>query len=245
MNMPEVRCFLCLDDGKVLKLPPGDSQIETVIDNPHRYCEIEAIPSRIQYQWLDDFIKHIPDEDIRIRMEAAINGKGAFRRFKDILLSLPEERRRWFEYRDQMMRQHILNWVHKHEIEPENSPPWEILGEAYSMSVDDDIGPRPAPSLIYNRSQTAAAPYANNSFVPTTTTGNLVLGTTGNGASVIPMRPHVGSALALNRQHLVEELREYLIEWCDHTLPKEANISPIKLEELAFELAKRFPLSIN
>ena len=77
MNMPEVRCFLSIEDGRVLKLPPGDPALATVRADPQRYIAIDAIPSRIQYQWLDEFIKSIDDESVRGRMEAAINGKGA------------------------------------------------------------------------------------------------------------------------------------------------------------------------
>ena len=84
MNMPEVRCFLSLDDGRVLKLPPGDASLATVRADPQRYVPVEAIPSRIQYQWLDEFIHSIEEGEVRTRMEAAINGKGAFRRFKEI-----------------------------------------------------------------------------------------------------------------------------------------------------------------
>lgn len=124
MNMPEVRCFLSLETGKVLKLPPGDPKLAEVRQQIDSYAAIETIPSRIQYQWLDEFIRSVDDEEIRGRMEAAINGKGAFRRFKDILLTLPEERRRWFEYRDHKMRERIVDWVRERGINAENDPPW-------------------------------------------------------------------------------------------------------------------------
>src|SRR5688572_1318414 len=124
MNMPEVRCYLSLEDGHVLKLPPGDAQLTKVRGEPERFAPIDAVPSRIQYQWLDAFIKTVDDEATRARMEAAINGKGAFRRFKDILLTLPDERRRWFEFRDVMMRKRIVDWVREQGIEPANEPTW-------------------------------------------------------------------------------------------------------------------------
>jgi hypothetical protein len=128
MNMPEVRCFLSLEDGRVLKVPPGDPRLAQVREQTNRYSAIEAIPSRIQYQWLDDFIHQVDDMAVRARMEAAINGKGAFRRFKDILLTLPDERRRWFEYRDVKMRERIVEWVAEQGVHALNQPPW--LGEA-------------------------------------------------------------------------------------------------------------------
>ncbi len=124
MNMPEVRCFLSLETGKILKLPPGDPKLAEVRQQIDSYAAIETIPSRIQYQWLDEFIRSVDEEDLRDRMEAAINGKGAFRRFKDILLTLPEERRRWFEFRDHKMRERIVDWVRERGIDAENDPPW-------------------------------------------------------------------------------------------------------------------------
>ncbi len=129
MAMPEVRCFLSLEDGKVVKLPPGDPGAAQAQASNDKYVTIETIPSRIQYQWVDDFTKSIDDEALRARMEAAINGKGAFRRFKDILLTIPDERRRWFEFRDQKMRDRIVDWVREKNIEPLNDPPWSNHAE--------------------------------------------------------------------------------------------------------------------
>lgn len=201
MNMPEVRCFLSVEDGRVLKLPPGDPALGTVRADPQRYVPIDAIPSRIQYQWLDEFIKSIDDETVRGRMEAAINGKGAFRRFKDILLTLPDERRRWFEYRDQMMRQRIIDWVREQGIAPLNDAPWTAEGGGVIMpSSDPELQGMPMPPMPAIVKAPAAAP---------------------------------------NSPHEVEALRDFLIEWSDgrevHSVP-----SPLELEKLAMEIAKRF-----
>ncbi len=124
LAMPDVRCYLSASDGSVLKLPPGDPQLAAVQAAPDQYLFIEPVPSRIQYQWVDEFTKTVEDAGIRARMEGAINGKGAFRRFKDILLTLPEERRRWFEYRDQMMRRRLVDWLREKGIESIDEPPW-------------------------------------------------------------------------------------------------------------------------
>ena len=67
MNMPEVRCFLSLDDGRVLKVPPGDARLAQVREQGTQYSPIEAIPSRIQYQWLDDFIRNVEDPAVKAK----------------------------------------------------------------------------------------------------------------------------------------------------------------------------------
>jgi len=70
-------------------------------------------------------------------MEAAINGKGAFRRFKDILLTLPDERRRWFEYRDRRMRIRVVEWIEENSIEPLNEPVWSEEGADQTPSGEE------------------------------------------------------------------------------------------------------------
>lgn len=142
MNMPELRCFFCLDDGSVLKLPPGSPELESVRNDSKRYVPVEVIPSRIQYQWICDFTASLEDQNSRVRVEAAINGKGAFRRFKDILLTMPEERKQWFDYRDQRMRTRIAEWVGEHNIIPLNPAPWSADGipeESSEPALEDKI----------------------------------------------------------------------------------------------------------
>jgi hypothetical protein len=37
---------------------------------------------------------------------------------------LPDERRRWFEFRDELLRQRIVEWIREIGIETTNEPPW-------------------------------------------------------------------------------------------------------------------------
>ncbi|MBI5509641.1 MAG: hypothetical protein HY903_12885 [Deltaproteobacteria bacterium] len=138
MPVPDVRCYLSLADGSIVKLPPGDPGFAAVQSNKADYVAIDAIPSRIQYQWVDEFVATIADPDLKTRVEAAINGKGAFRRFKDILLTSPEERRRWFEFRDEKMRQRIVEWVREKSIEPKNEPPWSAGAVSSATKQQND-----------------------------------------------------------------------------------------------------------
>lgn len=139
MNMPEVKCFLCLDDGKVVKVRPGDQMLAEVRADRDHYALIDAIPSRIQYQWLAGFITGVEDPDAKVKLDAAVNGKGAFRRFKDILLTLPDERRRWFEYRDLQMRQRVIEWIREQGIEPTNDPVWHAPEKKPQVNKPQDV----------------------------------------------------------------------------------------------------------
>ncbi|MCP4418392.1 MAG: hypothetical protein GY805_17370, partial [Chloroflexi bacterium] len=48
---------------------------------------------------------------LREVLEVALNGRGAFRRFKDALLRYPQERERWFAYSTQRWRVRIDDWL--------------------------------------------------------------------------------------------------------------------------------------
>lgn len=243
MNMPEVRCFLSIEDGRVLKLPPGDPTLGTVRADPQRYIAVDAIPSRIQYQWLDEFIKSIEEEDIRARMEAAINGKGAFRRFKDILLTLPDERRRWFEYRDQMMRQRIIEWVREQGVVPVNEAPW-TLGEGSSEAAEMAQDAQSRQPISYASHTPGHAVASHTVHTPHTTHTSHTHTHNTRQPSVMTMPPSGNVALRpretlVNNPHEIEALRDFLIEYFDKR-PNPQAPGPLELEEVAGQIAKRF-----
>ena len=65
---------------------------------------------------MEKFVGSVVDEPLRERLIISIDGKGAFRRFKDVLLAYPAERERWFSYRADLLHWHIQNWLEQHEI---------------------------------------------------------------------------------------------------------------------------------
>ena len=74
----------------------------------------EPIPkaeSHEGYEDMEDFIATVEDEHLRELFEVAINGKGAFRRFKDVMARYPEERERWFCFKDDKMKEGALEWL--------------------------------------------------------------------------------------------------------------------------------------
>ena len=236
MNMPEVRCFLDLTNGKVLKLPPGDPTLPAVLGEPQTNLPIGPIPSREQYQWLDEFIKSIEDGDIRDRMEAAINGKGAFRRFKDILLTLPDERRRWFEYRDKMMQMYTAEFLRQSGIVATNEAPWGPLElpETPISHLSPVPGGLPAVGVSgHHHPVSSSLPGMN--VMPG---ANMLPGMDAMPGNVQPPAP-ARTSPALSEKHELEALRDFLIEYADSRTP-EAMVNPLQLEELASQIGKRF-----
>jgi predicted nucleotidyltransferase len=72
---------------------------------------IEPIASR--EGWLDmaDFIEQIGDARARDLLARAIEGRGAFRRFKDTLLEFPDLREAWFDFHRIRMERRAIEWL--------------------------------------------------------------------------------------------------------------------------------------
>lgn len=94
-----------MDDEETRKLK---DQIEEDFD---RYERIPKAESQERYEDMQNFIATVEDEHFAKLLEVAINGKGAFRRFKDVLLNYPEERGRWSQFKDDRTQERALEWL--------------------------------------------------------------------------------------------------------------------------------------
>jgi hypothetical protein len=83
-----------------------------------RYIELPDVTSRDGYRDMEAFIETVDNPGVQQRLWAAIEGRGAFRPFKDTLTRYPAERERWFAFRDQRSRARILAWLADEDIEP-------------------------------------------------------------------------------------------------------------------------------
>lgn len=127
-NSPDQESFLDLENGDLLSIVDGEPDAAArrakVAANPTRYLRVDPASSREQYRWMERFVSSVADPPLRERLLIAIDGKGAFRRFKDVLLAFPAERERWFVYRSEVLHFHIQTWVEHTKIEVANPPPW-------------------------------------------------------------------------------------------------------------------------
>src|SRR6266566_7887896 len=78
---------------------------------------IDPLPSWIWYQDMADFADTIAREHARQRLARAIQGKGAFRRFKDELHDrYPDPLPAWYAFRDTPARQRAVQWLADHAL---------------------------------------------------------------------------------------------------------------------------------
>src|ERR1041384_4047122 len=127
-NSPDTDSYLDLSTGRVITITTGDPEAtlnrQQVSENIRNYLRVDPASSREQYRWMEKFVGSVSDEPLRERLIISIDGKGAFRRFKDVLLAYPAERERWFSYRAELLHWHIQQWLEQHDIKTTNEPPW-------------------------------------------------------------------------------------------------------------------------
>lgn len=87
-------------------------------DEEGRFIEIPQRESYEGYDEMLEFIETVSDSHLRDRLEDAVSGKGAFRRFKNVLLEYPGERQRWFDFQASNMNRRALEWLDSIGIEP-------------------------------------------------------------------------------------------------------------------------------
>jgi hypothetical protein len=127
-NAPDTESFLDVTTGQVVSLMAGDPEAPTlkerVAGNIGNFIRVDPASSREQYRWMERFVLSVTDPALRERLVMAIDGKGAFRRFKDVLIGYPAERERWFTYRADLLHWHMHNWLLERQVEPIAPAPW-------------------------------------------------------------------------------------------------------------------------
>lgn len=155
-NSPDQESFLDLETGDLLSITEGEPDAAArrgkVSGTPERFLRVDPASSREQYRWMERFVGSVSDEPLRDRLQVAIDGKGAFRRFKDVLLAFPAERERWFSYRSDLLHFHMQTWVEHMKITTANPPPWgQVETPAEPVNVPRPQTTGEAPGEILRR----------------------------------------------------------------------------------------------
>jgi hypothetical protein len=115
------RYFLNLVSGEVvsfsdyLGLSEEDEHILEDIDGSDDYIAVERIPSSEAYQWMVDFVEETVapvDEHAAEKLFIALDGKGAFRRFKDTLYSVDDRwLQAWYQWKQTRLEAVVDEWL--------------------------------------------------------------------------------------------------------------------------------------
>jgi len=127
-NAPEVHSYLNLETGDVVRIVDGIAEPATharIAADPG-YLRVDPVSSREQYRWMERFIVTIEESELRKKLVGAIDGKGAFRRFKDVLMAFPIDRERWFAFRSERLRIAIESWLEAHGLKAQEREQWQV-----------------------------------------------------------------------------------------------------------------------
>lgn len=110
--------------GEVWSSAPMEHARETEEDppdfeDPERWLYVGPGGSNDGYRDMEDFIATVSDRARADRLVTAIDGRGAFRRFKDTLARWPDEQRRWYRFSDERCRGRARRWL----AAPASGPP--------------------------------------------------------------------------------------------------------------------------
>ena len=94
--------------------------LDILLDEDERYIRIPERASYSAYKSMVEFIETIEDPILREDLSAALDGRGAFRKFKDVLIDYPKERKRWHGYNAKSMKREIIEWLDSVGVEPES-----------------------------------------------------------------------------------------------------------------------------
>jgi hypothetical protein len=80
-------------------------------DDPDRWLWVRCGGSREAYRDMQDFIDTVGDVDRADRLGIAIEGRGAFGRFKDVLRRRPDDFDRWHAFSEERQRGRARAWL--------------------------------------------------------------------------------------------------------------------------------------
>ncbi|XID94896.1 UPF0158 family protein [Paenibacillaceae bacterium WGS1546] len=107
------------EDKPIDDLPDWQQDnIEAAIDVIENYENYKELPTKFdinEYSMMENFCYELKNHDQRDLLLDAINGRGAFRRFKDKVYQLGIEKD-WFAFRDEQYKQVAIDWCDEHGI---------------------------------------------------------------------------------------------------------------------------------
>lgn len=126
-HAPELENYLDLRSGQVIPVTdyvpddPEYAELEEQREDTTLYRLIDPVPSRQGWLWMEEFAEHVADPRAREALLRAIEGSGAFGRFKRTLLAYPDLRDEWFRFQEERLLEYARDWLVNERIDAELS----------------------------------------------------------------------------------------------------------------------------
>lgn len=109
------------DTEEIENLPKWERELVPVVQEileGDRYEPIPRVESYQVYDLMAEFAETVSNRRLQRLLSVALDGKGAFGRFKRVMENYPEERERWFKFKLAEMSKWIREWLNDLDIEP-------------------------------------------------------------------------------------------------------------------------------
>lgn len=114
-------------------------------DDKNRFLLIPKRESREGYEIMVSFTGTVDDRRLREKLDIALDGRGAFRRFRRVLNDYPDALEKWYKFKDDWMRDEAVQWLLEHGIEPV-----QVVSGYYDddgTEINADLLPKPGLCL--------------------------------------------------------------------------------------------------
>lgn len=96
-----------------------DEKLEELIDNnPERFMRFPTKFEIHDYSIMESFILSYSNSSLRDRLLSAIKGRGAFRKFKDLIIQFEIEEE-WYKYQETAYKKIAILWCRDNDLEYE------------------------------------------------------------------------------------------------------------------------------
>ncbi|MGH7818858.1 MAG: UPF0158 family protein [Candidatus Binatia bacterium] len=124
---PDWEAYLDLETGVVTLHPSGSDDLDELDDEeseavPHGGVEIPRVESREEYRLMAQFATDLDEDDVREQLELALDGRGAFGRFRQVLARHPDLRARWERRHDEWLLAEARLWLEGLGVDAELRP---------------------------------------------------------------------------------------------------------------------------
>ncbi|MEK6742169.1 MAG: UPF0158 family protein [Nitrospirota bacterium] len=113
-------------------------------DEKYRFLLIPKRDSREAYDLMADFAESVKDKGLREKLAIALDGKGAFRRFRTVL-EQSGELDRWYAFKEERSRDAAVEWLLENGIEPV-----QVISGYFNddgTEINPDLVPKPGLCL--------------------------------------------------------------------------------------------------
>jgi hypothetical protein len=92
-----------------------EKAIKIIEDENEAYLDFTLRNEFHEYEIIEEFIGTLSDDEVREELFGAIQGRGAFRRFKDGVREHDVEKQ-WYEFKGNKLKELVIEWCEEHGL---------------------------------------------------------------------------------------------------------------------------------